>query len=90
MASNFKIFRHQNSSNLHLKLFGDFDGSSAFELLNTINDFNRDNGKIFIHTQGLNCVDSFGKYVFQNNISNLKKPHVIFTGEHAADMEING
>jgi hypothetical protein len=33
MASNFRIFAHRNSDSLHLKPAGDFDGTSAFELL---------------------------------------------------------
>jgi hypothetical protein len=36
MASNFRIYCHQNKDNLHLKLMGDFDGSSAYELINTL------------------------------------------------------
>ena len=33
MASNFKVLVHKNSDTLHLKLMGDFDGSSACEIL---------------------------------------------------------
>jgi hypothetical protein len=36
MASNFKILVHRNSENLHLKLTGDFDGTSAQKLLNAL------------------------------------------------------
>jgi hypothetical protein len=36
MASNFRISTHRNSESLHLKLVGDFDGSSAFELINVL------------------------------------------------------
>jgi hypothetical protein len=36
MASNFRIFCHQNSDNLHLKLMGDFDGTSPYESLETL------------------------------------------------------
>lgn len=34
MAANFRISTHRNSENLHLKLYGDFDGTSAHELIN--------------------------------------------------------
>jgi len=40
MALNFKIICHKNSENLHLKLMGDFDGSSAYELINTLKKYN--------------------------------------------------
>ena len=36
MASSFRIVMHENSENLHLRLIGDFDGSSAFELLDIL------------------------------------------------------
>ena len=36
MALNFKILCHQGSDGLQLKLMGDFDGSSAYELINTL------------------------------------------------------
>jgi hypothetical protein len=38
MATNFKISSHRTESKLHLNLAGDFDGSSAFELLNMLKD----------------------------------------------------
>jgi len=40
MASNFRIFLQQNSDNLHVKLSGDFDGSSAHQLINMIKNYN--------------------------------------------------
>lgn len=86
MATNFKIFRHQNSSNLHLKLSGDFDGTSAFELINTLDHFKGYKGKIFIHTESLNHVDSFGKEFFKKNNPAAKTLHITYTGEHAADI----
>ena len=36
MASNFRILKHQNGDNLHLKLAGNFDGTSAWEVFNTL------------------------------------------------------
>jgi hypothetical protein len=33
MASNFRIFIHRNNDKLHLRLVGDFDGTSAFEFM---------------------------------------------------------
>jgi len=36
MAARFRISIHRNSENLHLKLMGDFDGTSAHELLNVL------------------------------------------------------
>jgi hypothetical protein len=36
MASNFKLFLDETGDSLHLKLYGDFDGSSAHELIHTL------------------------------------------------------
>ncbi len=35
MAANFRIAIHRNDDNLHLQVIGDFDGSSAWELINS-------------------------------------------------------
>lgn len=83
MAPNFKIIKNQNSNSLHLKLFGGFDGASAFELINTISDFNKHEEKIIIHTDGLNYIDPFGKEFFVNKIQGAGRLHLVFTGRHA-------
>ena len=86
MAVNFRITVHQNSDNLHLRLDGDFDGSSAYLLLNTIEKRCRLASKAFIHTSGLRRIDPFGSSVFRNHLDELKPcKHMLlqFTGEHA-------
>jgi hypothetical protein len=44
MAQNFKISIHRTFDNLHIRLMGDFDGSSAWELINAIRE-NLNNSK---------------------------------------------
>jgi len=90
MASNFKIFKHQNSSSIHLKLSGDFDGTSAFELMNTLHSCKGHKGKVFIHTSGLRHIHPYGKEVFTKNNSAAKTLHIIYTGEYADDMDGHG
>ena len=92
MASNFKIMMHQNSESLHLKLMGDFDGSSAHELLNTIKGHGSGRNKIFIHTSGLRDVCPFGRAVFKNNFSSLNhlSTRFIFTGENVDQISPKG
>ena len=36
MASNFKLFLHETRDNIHMKICGDFDGTSAHELITAI------------------------------------------------------
>jgi len=67
MAPNFKIFLHQNSDHLHLKLSGDFDGLSARQLIRTLKSHNGDAKNIFVHTSSLSSVHPFGLDVFKKN-----------------------
>ena len=56
MASNFKITVGKNENCLNLKLSGDFDGTSAYELINVIKKCSDDIPKIIIHTNDLKTV----------------------------------
>jgi len=81
MASNFRMFLHQNSDSLHVKLSGDFDGSSAHELIHTIKNHNGNPKNIYIHTSGLSCVYPFGLDVFKKNWNTDNITHSLtFTG----------
>jgi hypothetical protein len=69
---------------MHLKLSGDFDGSSAQELIQTMKTQGRKEEKIFLHTNGLGEVHPFGRAVFQMRISEVKKTGIqdlIITGD---------
>jgi anti-anti-sigma regulatory factor len=90
VACNFRILFHENSESIHLKLMGDFDGSSAHELLNTIKTCSRHVRRVFIHTSGLKDVNSFGKAVFHNNFHQLKRSDTefIFTGENGKSLSV--
>ena len=89
MAANFRIGLHQNSENLHLRLDGDFDGSSAYELLNILEEHCRFASRAFIHTNGLRHIHPFGSSVFRRNLGGLKVcKHLFFefTGKHAEEL----
>jgi len=91
MASNFRILFHRNSDNLHLKLMGNFDGSSAHQLINTLKEQNRNVSKIFIHTCNLSSIDPFGLEVFQKSSSiNQLSNRLTFTGEYSDKMAPSG
>jgi len=90
MAQNFRVVVHQNSESLHLRLEGDFDGSSAYELLNAIEERCRFAQKAFIHTSGLRHVHTFGLSVFHAHLKGLKEGRrcqtLLFTGDHAREL----
>ena len=88
MASNFTISVHRNSNSLDLKLMGDFDGTSACELLNVLSEKCDDKDNVFIHTDGLKQIYPFGCDTFQNNLYTLKGQllRLLFTGRNAAQI----
>lgn len=86
MASNFKIFVHRNRDNLHLRLLGDFDGSSAQQLVNLLKMHCFGAFTVFIHTSGLKHIYPFGRDTFQKILHSLNHQFfgsLIFTGEDA-------
>ena len=87
MASNFRIFSHRDNCDLHLKLAGDFDGSSALELVNALKAHHGKVKKIFINTHGLSSINPFGLEVFHKNCSISKLSHgIVFTGRYGNTM----
>ena len=73
MASNFQIFSFKTKNSLHLKLSGDFDGSSAYELLHTLTEHGKGFYEIFIDTNDLKSIHPFGREIFQKKFSAVKK-----------------
>jgi hypothetical protein len=88
MASNFRISIHRNSENLHLKLMGDFDGSSAFELINVLKKNWNGACQVFIHTESLKDIYPFGRHTFQQNLSGLRghRSRILFAGDNAGQI----
>ena len=85
MATNFKISIHRNSDTLNLKLVGDFDGTSACELLNAMKDNCDCVVRVFVNTTGLKDIYPFGQDTFHNSLYLLKDLPIrlVFTGENA-------
>ena len=87
MASNFKILSRRSCDKLYLKLMGDFDGTSAHEVINAMRE-NAWAECIFIHTTDIKGIDPFGKAIFERNLPVFEKLHtkIIFTGKHAGQF----
>ena len=94
MATNFKIQSYQEKNNLYLRLEGDFDGTSAFELIHTLRS-TKNSGQIVINTNDLKKIFPFGSEVFKSNLFTLngKTCRVVFTGRNKyrfmMDKEVN-
>ena len=84
MASNFKINLQPKQQYIHMNLLGDFDGSSACELINTLKECCSKFEKVFIHTRGLSSIHPFGLNVFQTDFNIIKKhlQRIVFTGKY--------
>jgi hypothetical protein len=83
MASNFQLLSYRNKDSLHLQLYGDFDGNSAYELINALNKNGKDFIQIFIDTNDLDKLYPFGLDVFQNNNAIAKNySSFIFIGKY--------
>ena len=83
MASNFQLLSYRYKNSLHLQLYGDFDGNSACELINTLKKDGRDYTQIFIDTNDLDKLYPFGVDVFQNNRALATKcSSILFIGKY--------
>lgn len=82
MASNFQILIFKTKESLHLKLAGDFDGSSAHELIKTLIEHSEGKWDIYIDTNNLKTFHQFGIDVFQKNLNGIKRQlnNLIFVG----------
>jgi hypothetical protein len=91
MASNFHMFSFKTRDSLHLKLEGDFDGNSAYELLETLKKYGSVFYQIFIDTTDLKTIYPFGREVFQKKIGTFNKNfnNLIFIGENGHEITLN-
>jgi hypothetical protein len=88
MALNFEVYVDKKSEHFGLKLEGDFDATSAYELIYAIKKLPEDILKISIHTDGLKDISPFGLAVFHRNMSPLDRQSrkIVFTGKRAAHI----
>jgi anti-anti-sigma regulatory factor len=86
MASNFRITTLRGQKSTEFRLEGDFDGTSAFELLHTMEDKCSGGGRVVVDTSQLRHVHPFGRDTFCNMLYLVKHLpiHLEFTGEKAS------
>lgn len=84
MAMNFKIFQLKSRNSVHLTLDGDFDGTSAYELVNALKSYGPDVKQVYINTNGLRSIHPFGQVVLRRNLSGLygRCRNLVFIGNH--------
>jgi len=90
MSSNFEIIIGKNRNGLVLKLTGDFDGTSAYELINFLKECPSDIPKVSINTNGLKKVFPFGRDLFRKFLYTIEgqSPKLEFTGNEALTLSL--
>ena len=85
MANNFKIAMHRNGGKLQLNLLGDFDGSSALELYNLLEENLSNAEYLFVNTEQLKKIYPFGRRVFSHNFFKLgdQRARIALIGENS-------
>lgn len=74
MARNFRVCAKEiDKQSLALKLFGDFDASSACELIHFLTEIVQKYYKVVIDTDGLITINMFGLDVFHPRMNRLNK-----------------
>ena len=83
MAKNFRVLTQEmRKQSLALRLLGDFDASSACELINRLEKNAGKNCKVVINTDGLRTIYPFGLDVFL--------PQMILMNNTRGDIEMTG
>jgi hypothetical protein len=92
MSINFQLALKKNNGNLHVTPKGDFDGSSACELINLLHEQYNGNGCVFIETDDLRDVCPFGCSVFQCRLNQRRVPadRLFFKGKNGLKIAPHG
>jgi stage II sporulation protein AA (anti-sigma F factor antagonist) len=90
MASNFEITISEKSDGFNLKLYGDFDVTSAYELIYAIRKLPENTSKIIININDLEKIDPFGVDVlngFMNSL-NSQSARFVLTGPNSNQLSL--
>ena len=92
MSANFQIMFIKKNGDLHIDPRGDFDGSSAWELVNLLKEKYDGKGQVIIYTNNLLDVCPFGCSTFQYrlNLSQVPANRLSFKGEKGHEIAPRG
>ena len=74
MKPEFNIRSHHSAGNLHISLFGAFNGMCAWELFKIIRRRYAGSGRVFVSTAGLSGVDEAGVRLFKTHMTRTPLP----------------
>jgi hypothetical protein len=92
MNTDFRISLKYSNGNLHIKPEGDFDGNSAWQLVNSMHANYSGHGRIYIDTNRLGEICPFGSQTFQCRLNKRRVPAdcITFIGEKASVLAPEG
>lgn len=92
MSANFRVELEETNGNLHLMARGDFDGSSACELVNLLTERYDGRGRIVIDTHSLRNICPFGSSTFLCRLTDCRIPadRLYFKGEKGRQIAPQG
>ncbi len=92
MSRNFHVQCKKSNGNLHLMPKGDFDGTSAWELIHFMRDKYDGKGRVFIDTNHLKKMHGFGCSTFRCRFQQGGVPThcLFFKGENGFKMAPDG
>lgn len=92
MNVNFRIRSRKSNGNLHIRPEGDFDGSTACELIDFIHREYKGKGDVYIDTHALKKIYDFGCEVFCCRLKHflLPKSRLFFEGEKGVEIASRG
>ena len=92
MSANFQIEFKKRNDNLHIRPLGDFDGNSAWELINLLQQHYDGKGRVFIDTHKLREMCPFGCSIFQCRFKYCRVPAscLVLNGKKGFDIAPKG
>ena len=92
MTTSSKILSHRNEDSLHLKLIGDFDITSASEILRVLKKNSRGTSNVFIHTSCLKGIQPNARVALHNYLKLLNGHsfRFVFTGQYSGRLAPKG
>ena len=86
MKTNFQIEQKSNGTNLYLNLLGTFDKVSAWNLIEIIYKEIDTRDSIFVNTNKLQHICSYGKDTLNRHIHTSIKRKILFGGDNAKSV----
>lgn len=74
MNPGYRIQKYNKVGNLHISLFGEFNGMCAWELLKIIKRRNAGNGRVFVNTAGIAKVLPAAVALFKHHMPRKRVP----------------